>query len=79
MGFGGPSPHAPFGNKGGHGQRRLIAGQDLSFKVFYLLTSASKDHQPYFSQTPFPMPQPQEDKPPELDPNTFKCFAYLDM
>ena len=79
MGFGGRSPHDPFGTKGGHGQRRLIAGQDLSFKVFYLLTSASKDHQPYFSQTPFPTPQPQEDKPPELDPNTFKCFAYLDM
>ncbi|RDX41179.1 hypothetical protein OH76DRAFT_1489711 [Lentinus brumalis] len=69
----------PFGGGGAAEQRKLIPGQDLSFKVFYLLTSGSKDHEPYFSQTPIPTSQPKAVKPPELDANIFKCFAYLDI
>ncbi|KAI0744733.1 hypothetical protein C8Q76DRAFT_10245 [Earliella scabrosa] len=69
--------HQPFG---GHGDsRRLIPGQDLAPKVFYLFTSASKDHEPYFSQTPVPMPLPKGGKVPELDPNEVRCFALVDM
>ncbi|KAI0717740.1 hypothetical protein C8T65DRAFT_571587 [Cerioporus squamosus] len=70
--------HNPFGIGSAAEQRKLILGQDLSFRVFYLLTSGSKDHEPYFSQTPMPTSRPEDVKPPELDPNIVKCFAFLD-
>ncbi|RPD77045.1 hypothetical protein L226DRAFT_483343 [Lentinus tigrinus ALCF2SS1-7] len=78
-GFGQHSAHNPYGLGRGAGHRKPVRGQDLSFKIFYVFTSASKDHEPYFSQTPIPTPQPQAKKPQELDPNTVKCFAFLDV
>ena len=70
--------HQPFG-RGGAGGQRLIPGQDLAPKVFYLFTSGDKAHIPYFAQTPIHMPLPQGEKPPEIDAQTARCFAYLDM
>ena len=83
MGFGGHGHfgHQPFGG-GGYGggdQRRLIHGQDLAPKVFYLFTSGEKDHEPYFALTPMHVQRPQGEKPPELNPNQVQCFALVDM
>ncbi len=80
-GFGGHGfGHQPFGGAHGGGDaRRLIPGQDLAPKVFYLFTSAEKDHEPYFSLTPMHMPRPQGEKPPELNPSQVRCFASVDM
>ena len=77
MGSFGNFGHQSFGSGGD--ARRLIPGQDLAPKVFYLFTSASKDHEPYFSQTPVPIPLPKGGKVPELDPNEVRCFALVDM
>ncbi|KAI0742707.1 hypothetical protein C8Q80DRAFT_1221158 [Daedaleopsis nitida] len=74
--------HARFGHQSGHqpfGGGGLIPGQDLAPKVFYLFTSADKEHEPYFSQTPVPKPPPKGEKPLELDPNVVRCFALLDI
>lgn len=76
-GFPGQFGHQPFG--GGSEMGRLIPGQDLAPRVFYLLTSGDKSHEPYFSQTPVPKPLPNGEKPPQLDPSAFKCFALLDV
>ncbi|PIL25894.1 hypothetical protein GSI_11647 [Ganoderma sinense ZZ0214-1] len=82
MGFGGYGHfgHQPFGGGyGGGDSRRLIQGQDLAPKVFYLFTSPEKDHEPYFSLTPVHAPRPEGEKPPELDPNQVRCFAQVEM
>ena len=71
--------HHGFGGHGGGDGRRLIAGQDLAPKVFYLFTSPHKSHEPYFAQTPLHKPLPEGEKPPEIDANTVRCFAYLDL
>ena len=63
---------------GGGGGPRLIPGQDLAPKVFFLFTSADKNHTPYFSQTPTHTPFAEGAEPPEIDANTARCFAYLD-
>ncbi|KAI1790577.1 hypothetical protein LXA43DRAFT_890846 [Ganoderma leucocontextum] len=81
MGFGGQGRfgHQPFGGHGAGDPRRLIPGQDLAPKVFYLFTSGEKTHEPYFSLTPMHVPSPQGEKPPELNPNQVRCFALVDM
>ncbi|KAI8972561.1 hypothetical protein BD414DRAFT_425575 [Trametes punicea] len=65
-------------NFNGVGQRKLVHGQDLSPKLFYLFTSGDKGFQPYFSEKPMFTPVKKGEKPPEMDVNAFKCFAYLD-
>ena len=81
MGFGGHGQfgHQPFGGPGGGDPRRLIPGQDLAPKIFYLFTSGEKDHEAYFSLTPVHIPRPSDEKPPELNPSIVKCYALADM
>ncbi|TBU45668.1 hypothetical protein BD309DRAFT_955656 [Dichomitus squalens] len=80
MGFGGHGQfgHQPFGSQAGD-PRRLVPGQDLAPKIFYLFTSSEKDHEPYFSLTPMHTPRPSNEKPPQLNPSVVRCFASLDM
>ena len=73
--------HTPFGHGmgAGAGQPRLIPGQDLAPKVFYLFTSPDKAHVPYFSDTPVYRPLSAGEKAPELDARAAQCFAFLDV
>ncbi|CDO70391.1 hypothetical protein BN946_scf184999.g31 [Trametes cinnabarina] len=66
-----------FGHQG-LDQRRLVPGQDLHPKLFYLFTSGDKDYQSHFTEIPTPVQLKEGDKAPDLDPNIEKCFAYRD-
>ncbi|OCH91320.1 hypothetical protein OBBRIDRAFT_887032 [Obba rivulosa] len=76
-GFGGaPFGHSPFGHQQHHHMHmRPFPGQDLSPSVFYLFTAMDKDHEPYWSETPFYTPLPKGAPPPEMKA---KCFAGLE-
>ncbi|KAI9057558.1 hypothetical protein FKP32DRAFT_1615265 [Trametes sanguinea] len=75
--FPGRMGHQAFGSRlpGGE-ERRLIQGQDLAPKLFYLFTSGDKHYQSHFSQSPMPSPLQAGEKPPELNSNLAQCFAY---
>ncbi|KAI0668853.1 hypothetical protein C8Q78DRAFT_212859 [Trametes maxima] len=83
----GSVPRSPYGlgNMAQHGfghrnfggnQGNIVHGQDLTPKVFYLFTSSLKEHQAHFSLQPMPALLQKGEKPPEIDANIVKCFAY---
>ncbi|OSD03676.1 hypothetical protein PYCCODRAFT_1444280 [Trametes coccinea BRFM310] len=75
--FPGHFGHQPFGSRTSGGEeRRLVQGQDLAPKLFYLFTSGDKDYQSHFSQRPMPSTLKEGEKAPELDANVVQCFAY---
>ncbi|KAI0370861.1 hypothetical protein BV20DRAFT_943216 [Pilatotrama ljubarskyi] len=70
--FSGQFGHQRFGA----GQGMLIHGQDLSPRLLYLFTCSDKSYQAHFSDRPMPTPLQEGEKPPELNPQIVKCFAY---
>ncbi|KAL7278617.1 hypothetical protein ACG7TL_007618 [Trametes sanguinea] len=75
--FPGHFGHQSFGSRTSGGEeRRLVQGQDLAPKLFYLFTSGDKHYQSHFSQRPMPSPLKEGEKAPELDANVVQCFAY---